>query len=57
MLTPETFAVPDEDIERAVEAVSDEEYNALRLAADRIRAYHEKQLPKDEKWTDSTGAM
>ena len=57
VLTPETFAVPDEDIERAVEAVSDEEYNALRLAADRIRAYHEKQLPKDEKWTDSTGAM
>ncbi len=56
-LTPETLAIPDADIEAAVDAVSDEEFEALKLAAARIRAYHERQLPKDERWTDQTGAM
>ena len=56
-LTPETLAVSEDEIEAAIEQVTDEEVGALRLAADRIRAYHEFQLPRDEKWTDSTGAM
>ncbi len=56
-LTPETLAIPDADIEAAVDAVTVEEFEALKLAAARIRAYHERQLPKDERWTDQTGAM
>ena len=30
---------------------------SLELAADRIRAYHARQKPQDESWTDSAGAM
>ena len=56
-LTPETLAISEDEVEAAIEQVTDEEVGALRLAADRIRAYHEFQLPRDEKWTDSTGAM
>jgi histidinol dehydrogenase len=29
---------------------------ALELAADRIRAYHERQMPRDDSWTDPQGA-
>ncbi len=29
--------------------------DALNLAADRIRAYHERQRPTDSDWTDATG--
>ncbi|MEO1967624.1 MAG: histidinol dehydrogenase [Sphingomonadaceae bacterium] len=29
--------------------------DALQLAADRIRAYHEHQLPRDRDWTDDIG--
>ena len=31
------------------------ERDALELAAERIRAYHAKQLPKDESWVDDAG--
>ena len=31
------------------------ERDALELAAERIRAYHTKQLPKDESWIDDAG--
>ena len=29
---------------------------ALELAAERIRAYHARQMPEDARWTDATGA-
>ncbi|MEO0916539.1 MAG: histidinol dehydrogenase [Pseudomonadota bacterium] len=56
-LTPDTMAVPDTEIEDAVDRISDDEFEALKLATARIRAYHERQLPRDEKWTDAAGAM
>ncbi len=56
-LTPETLAVTEAEIEEAMGRVTEREFAALRLAAERIRAYHERQLPRDEKWTDQTGAM
>lgn len=56
-LTPETLIISDDEIESAMGRASDEEIEALRLAADRIKVYHERQLPSDEKWTDPTGAM
>jgi histidinol dehydrogenase len=56
-LAPETLAFTPEEIARAVETVPDEDRAALELAAARIRAYHERQIPHDETWTDDTGAM
>ncbi len=36
--------------------VSAEDRAALELAAARIRAYHERQIPEDSSWTDAAGA-
>ncbi|CUK16988.1 Histidinol dehydrogenase [Ruegeria denitrificans] len=55
-LTPDTLAFSAEEIDVAVAQVSDTDRTALELAADRIRAYHEKQMPEDHQWTDATGA-
>ncbi len=55
-LTPETLAFSAEEIERYCAEVSEEERAALELAAERIRAYHEKQLPEDASWQDASGA-
>lgn len=55
-LTPETLAFSKEEIDEAVKTVPEEEAEALELAAARIRAYHERQLPEDAKWTDDAGA-
>jgi len=45
-----------EEIEAECAKVSDEEREALELAAQRITAYHARQLPQDDSWTDETGA-
>jgi histidinol dehydrogenase len=55
-LTPDRFAFTEAEIEAAVARVPPAERAALDLAADRIRAYHERQMPKDESWTDAAGA-
>ncbi|PZO66521.1 MAG: histidinol dehydrogenase [Paracoccus denitrificans] len=55
-LAPETMAFSPAEIAAAVAQVSDAERAALELAAARIRAYHERQLPADDYWTDETGA-
>ncbi|WP_374370927.1 histidinol dehydrogenase [Tabrizicola sp.] len=55
-LTPETLAFSQEEIDAEIAKVSPEDRAALELAADRIRAYHSRQKPQDENWTDSTGA-
>ncbi len=55
-LTPDTFAFTREEVDKAISEVPEAERTALELAAERIRAYHERQLPKDEKWTDESGA-
>lgn len=55
-LTPETLAFSKDEIDAAIATVSDEDRAALELAAERITAYHNRQLPKDESWTDDTGA-
>ena len=56
-LTSETLAISADEIDRAVASVGEDERAALDLAAERIRAYHLRQLPEDQKWTDPTGAM
>jgi histidinol dehydrogenase len=55
-LTPETLAFSPDEIAAEIARVSPEDRAALDLAADRIRAYHARQKPQDESWTDSAGA-
>jgi len=55
-LTPGTLAFTSEEIAQATDAVSPTDRAALELAASRIRAYHERQMPADDQWTDATGA-
>lgn len=55
-LTPETLAFSAAEMDAAIAQVPAEEAAALDLAAKRIRAYHERQLPKDEYWVDDSGA-
>jgi histidinol dehydrogenase len=55
-LTPATLAYATAEIDAAVAAVAPADRAALELAAERIRAYHRRQLPADARWTDPTGA-
>jgi len=55
-LTPETMAFSPEEIETQCAEVSDADRAALALAAERIRAYHMRQMPEDASWTDEAGA-
>jgi histidinol dehydrogenase len=49
------WRIPAEDIRAAYDALDPTLRDALQLAADRIRAYHEQQLPEDSDRTDSIG--
>jgi histidinol dehydrogenase len=54
-LTPETMRVPDNEIAAASRACKPETLAALRLAYERIEAYHLKQRPQDLDYTDAAG--
>jgi len=49
------FAFTRADIAAAHNRASPEAVGALRLAAERIRAYHERQRPADARFTDGLG--
>ncbi|HBZ42687.1 MAG TPA: histidinol dehydrogenase [Maritimibacter sp.] len=55
-LTSENLRVTEEEIDAYCAQVSQEERVALETAADRIRAYHARQVPEDQMWTDADGA-
>jgi len=55
-LTPETLAFTSTEIAQAAADVAPQDRAALELAADRIRAYHARQMPDDASWVDATGA-
>lgn len=55
-LTPETLRFSEEEIDSYCAQVTDEDRAALELAAERVKAYHARQMPKDESWTDESGA-
>ena len=55
-LTPETLAFTQDEIDAECAKVSTEDRAALELAADRIRAYHDRQMPEDMSWTEANGA-
>ncbi|WP_062111331.1 histidinol dehydrogenase [Aureimonas sp. AU40] len=55
-LTPETLRVPEAEIEAALEATPRPTREALELAHRRIESHHARQMPKDDRYTDSIGA-
>ncbi|GAB1362300.1 histidinol dehydrogenase [Rhodobacter sp.] len=55
-LTADRLAFSAREIADEVARVPAAERAALELAADRIRAYHERQRPEDAMWTDAAGA-
>lgn len=55
-LTPDRLRFSAEEIDDHIARVSAEDRAALSLAAERIRAYHARQMPEDASWTDPEGA-
>lgn len=55
-LTPSSMRFTTQEIAQYCDQVLAPEAAALELAAARIRSYHERQLPQDASWDDSTGA-
>tara|TARA_B100001093_G_scaffold189057_1_gene181629 strand:- start:1849 stop:3147 length:1299 start_codon:yes stop_codon:yes gene_type:complete len=55
-LTVETLEISQDEISEYILKVPDKERVALELAANRIRYYHERQLPQDAMWRDGSGA-
>jgi len=55
-ITADQLRFGSAEIDAEIAKVSDADRAALELAADRICAYHERQMPSDAYWTDETGA-
>ena len=53
--TAESIEITPEQMQAAWNAVSDEDRAGLKLAVDRIRAYHEYQKQSDWEYTDDVG--
>jgi len=54
-LTPDRLRVTREEIDEAVANVPSTLAEALATAANRIKAYHERQRPRDERYRDEQG--
>ncbi|AUM73376.1 histidinol dehydrogenase [Paracoccus jeotgali] len=55
-VTAKELRVSQAEIDAETAKVSGAERAALQLAAERIRAYHARQMPADQSWTDGIGA-
>ena len=55
-LTADSLRFSAQEIAQAIAEVSAADRAALELAVERIRAYHERQMPADDSWTDAAGA-
>ena len=55
-LTPETLRFSRQEMVDLIAQVPEGERAALELAAERIRAYHARQLPEDQSWVEANGA-
>lgn len=49
------MAVSQNDIAKAYDAADPQTIEALKFARDRIRSHHERQRPKDDRYTDAAG--
>jgi histidinol dehydrogenase len=56
-LTAETLRLSQAEIDAAEAQCDKAALDALDIAAKRIEVYHRRQLPKDDSFTDDTGAM
>ena len=56
-VTAATLKLSADEIDAALIKVSKEQLAAIETAATRIEAYHKRQLPADERFTDDTGAL
>ena len=54
-LTAGRLAISPEEFAEAEKAVTDEARAALIFARDRIEAFHRRQTPKDDRYTDPQG--
>ncbi|MCE9522332.1 MAG: histidinol dehydrogenase [Alphaproteobacteria bacterium] len=54
-LTPATLRIGTAEIAAAKKAVAPQTLQALAFAAERIKSFHRRQLPKDDLYTDQTG--
>jgi len=54
-LDASSLRVSRSEIDAAVQACEPETLEALKFAADRIEFFHRRQLPKDDRFTDSLG--
>lgn len=54
-LEADQLRVSDIDIQAAAASITPEQRDALTLAHDRITSYHRRQLPADDRYTDSVG--
>ncbi len=55
-VTEQTLEISAAEVDEAIARVPADQRAALELAAARIRAYHERQVPQDAWWTDESGA-
>lgn len=55
-LTSATMAFSEAEVDAECGKVPEADRAALELAAERIRAYHARQMPEDARWTDAAGA-
>ena len=55
-LSADTMRFSEKEIDSYIAQVDPVERAALEQAAERIRAYHDKQMPEDASWTDAAGA-
>jgi histidinol dehydrogenase len=54
-LTPEQLRISAEAMDAAEKSVPRDQRDALLLARDRIAAYHQRQMPADDRYTDEIG--
>ncbi len=54
-LTDDNIKVSADEIDRAEAACEPDDLTALDFAAARIRSYHQRQMPRDERYTDDMG--
>ncbi|MBW8860239.1 MAG: histidinol dehydrogenase, partial [Caulobacter sp.] len=56
-LTEDTIRVTADEIEAGAAECSAEVREAIAFAATRIRAFHARQKPQDQSWTDEAGVQ
>lgn len=56
-LTADTLAFTEAEIDAEIAKVPAAEREALELAAERIRIYHDAQMPEDASWEEPNGAV